>query len=371
MTYVDLKTTGSGGNKVMLPHRKPVSKRRGFVSYLPAILFAIATVVLVFNLGKLRSALAGMFNPINVMTSVVKGSGEKIKETDGRSNILLLGVDGRTTGSMVGSQLTDSIMIISVGRITGDVAMISIPRDLWVKSTTGGYYKINELYATYGGKEGTGTFEVVSVAQDVLGVPIHYHVVVNFALFKEAIDILGGVEVNVETAFTDSLYPIEGMEDAQPESARYETVSFTQGVNKMDGELALKYARSRHGDNGEGTDFARARRQQNLLRAVKEKALSKETLLDFSKVKALYDLYAKNLDTDLDLSSLQLFYDLSKSESFNNVRSLVLDDRSEGEDGGLLYSPTDLTLYGGRYVLIPKAGDYSQIHAYIQKYLFD
>jgi len=371
MTYVDLKTAGSGGNRNASPRKKSSPGKKSFTSYLPAIFFTIAIIVVVANIGKIRSALAGVFNPVSIVTGAVKRSGEKLPETDGRTNILLLGVDGRITGGMVGSQLTDSIMLISVGISTGDAVTISVPRDLWVKSSSGGYYKINELYATYGGKEGTGTAEVVSAVEDALGIPVHYHVVVNFALFKEAIDILGGVEVNVETAFTDALYPIEGMEDAQPESARYETVSFTQGINKMDGELALKYARSRHGDNGEGTDFARAHRQQTLLKAVKEKALSAQTLLDFSKVKALYDLYAKNLDTDLDLSSLQLFYDLAKSNNFNTMRSLVLDDRSEGENGGLLYNPTDLTLYGGKYVLIPKTGDYSQIHAYIQKYLFN
>ena len=138
----------------------------------------------------------------------------------------------------------------------------------------------------------------------------------------------------------------------------------------MNGELALKYARSRHGDNGENTDFARARRQQNLIMAVKQKALSAQTLLDFLKIKALYDLYSTNVDTNLDLASLQVMYSLAQSVQFDNVRTLVLDDRSEGEDGGLLYSPTDLTLYGGKYVLLPKAGDYYQIHAYIQKYLF-
>ncbi len=371
MTYVDLKATGFGGNGSASPRRKTGDGRRGFASYLPALFFTVAVILVIANVGRIRSVLAGMFNPASVVTNVVKGSGEKLKETDGRTNILLLGVDGRTAGGMVGSQLTDTIMLISVGKDAGDAVTISVPRDLWVRSSSGGYYKINELYATYGGKDGSGTAEVVSAVADVLGIPVHYHLVVNFALFKQVIDILGGVEVNVENSFTDALYPIEGMEDAQPESARYETISFTQGVTKMDGDLALKYARSRHGDNGEGSDFARARRQQNLLRAVKEKALSAQTLLDFSKVRALYELYSKNLDTDLDLSSLQLFYDLAKSNSFDNMRSVVLDDGSEVENGGLLYSPADLTLYGGKYVLIPKAGDYSQIHAHVQKYLFN
>lgn len=371
MTYVDLKSTGVGGNRNSLPRKKAIGPKKTLGAYLPAIIFGVAVVALALNIGKLKTALAGMLNPINIVTAVTGGASVKLQEADGRTNILILGVDGRISGGMTGSQLTDTIMMISVGKNTGDAVMVSVPRDLWVKSTTGGYYKINELYATYGGKEGTGAQEVLSAVENVLGIPIHYHVVVNFALFKDVVDILGGVEVPVETAFTDSLYPIEGMEDAQPESARYETISFPKGLVKMDGEIALKYARSRHGDNGEGTDFARARRQQNLITAVKQKALSAQTLLDLSKIKSLYDLYAKSLDTDLDLSSLQLFYDLSRTNSFDNIRALVLDDRSEGENGGLLYAPTDLTMYGGKYVLIPKAGDYSQIHAYMQKYLFN
>lgn len=371
MTYVDLKSAGNGDNTGTSLRNKNSGRKRNAISYLPIFLSVVLIIGIALNIGKIRSVFANMFNPVNIVTAVTGASGNKLKEADGRTNVLILGTDGRITGGMTGSQLTDSIMMISVGKATGDAVMISIPRDLWVKSSTGGYYKVNELYAIYGGKEGTGTQEVLSAVEDALGVPIHYYVVVNFALFKDIIDILGGIEVDVETAFTDSLYPIEGMEDAQPESARYETVSFSKGITKMSGELALKYARSRHGDSGEGTDFARARRQQNVIKAVKDKALSTQTLLDLSKIKSLYDLYVKSLDTNTDISSLQLFYDLSKSNSFNNIRTLVLDDRSEGENGGLLYSPTDLTLYGGKYVLIPKAGDYSQIHAYIKKYLFN
>ncbi len=371
MTYVDLKSTRVSGNRTLATKKGSNGAKKSLGTYLPAIIFGVVIIGLALNIGKVKTALAGMLNPVSIVTAVTGGSNAKLKETDGRTNILILGTDGRISGGMTGSQLTDTIMLISVGKTTGDAVMISVPRDLWVKSSTGGYYKINELYATYGGKEGTGTQEVLTAVETALGIPVHYHVVVNFALFKDVIDILDGVEVQVETAFTDSLYPIEGMEDAQPESARYETITFAKGLVKMDGETALKYARSRHGDNGEGTDFARARRQQNLITAVKQKALSAQTLLDITKIKSLYDLYAKSLDTDLDFSSLQLFYDLTKSNSFNNIRALVLDDRSESEDGGLLYAPTDLTLYGGKYVLIPKAGDYSQIHAYIQKYLFN
>jgi len=365
MNYVDVK---SGTGK---PVKKKNSGKRGALSYFPVILTVGVIIFTAINVSKIKTALAGMFDPISIVSTVSGNKGEKLKETDGRTNMLILGSDQRSFGDQMGSMLTDTIMIISVGKSTKDAVIVSLPRDLWVESSRGGRYKINELYGSYGGKNGTGSEETLKAVQDVLGIPVHYYGVVNFALFKEVINILDGVEVNVENSFTDTLYPIEGKENALPESSRYETVSFIKGLTKMDGEMALKYSRSRHGDSGENTDFARARRQQNVIMAVKQKALSPQTLLDFSKIKSLFELYAKNVDTNLDISSLQVIYTLAQSVGFNNTRTLVLDDRSESENGGLLYAPTDLTLYGGKYVLIPKAGDYSQIHAYIQKYLFN
>ena len=365
MNYIDLK---SG---VKESAKRTSGNKRGPFSYLPAIFSVGVIVFTALNVSKIKTALAGMLDPINIISTVSGSKGEKLKETDGRTNILVLGTDQRSFGDQMGSMLTDTIMLISVGKSTKDAVIISLPRDLWVESSRGGRYKINELYGSYGGKDGTGSAETLKAVQNVLGVPVHYYGVVNFALFKKVIDILGGVEVNVENSFMDALYPIEGRENYLPESGRYETITFTKGLTKMDGEMALKYSRSRHGDSGENTDFARAKRQQNVIMAVKQKALSPQTLLDFSKVKSLYELYSKNVDTNLDLSSLQVFYTLAESVGFNNTRTLVLDDRSESENGGLLYAPTDLTLYGGKYVLIPKAGDYSQIHAYIQKYLFN
>jgi anionic cell wall polymer biosynthesis LytR-Cps2A-Psr (LCP) family protein len=138
----------------------------------------------------------------------------------------------------------------------------------------------------------------------------------------------------------------------------------------MNGKTALKYVRSRHGDNNEGTDFARSKRQQNVISAIKNKAMSTKTLLNPVKLKELYDAYAKNVDTNVTMSNVQSFYLLSQQVDFNKIISVVLDDRSEAVEGGLLYAPEDNTLYGGQYVLIPKIEDYSQIHAYVQKYLF-
>lgn len=361
MKYLDLK---SNKNLKSKSPKKPSKKKFLWVFFVLFLLFGVFAFV--FN-----KRLFGFFSPISVVSNVAKVQKVSLKQDDGRTNILILGIDERTKGTQTGSLLTDSIMVVSIRKSDSDVAVISIPRDLWVRTSKGGYYKINEIYATYGGKEGNGIKELLFIVQEVLGIPIHYYAVINFTFFKEVIDILGGVDVNVENSFTDNFYPIEGMEDAQPESARYETVHFEKGIVKMDGETALKYVRSRHGDNGEGTDFARARRQQNLIKAIKDKVKSTNLIFDFPKVKSLYDSYYNNLDNNFDVSVVELLYNFAAESNIENIRSLILDDRSSEENGGLLYAPTDLTLYGGKYVLLPRAGHYLQIHAYIKKYLFE
>lgn len=353
-----------------------------------ATIFVIGTVLYFF-----RDRVKQAFNPI----SIVGGSTKiNLKQTDGRTNILMLGSDKRSLGAESGrNTLTDTILIASIGNVENDVVLISLPRDLWVanyKLENGYSYssKINEVYAN------AGIEELQKQMGNVLGIPIHYYVMVTFDLFENVVDILGGVEIKVEKTFTDYEYPIEGREgdmcgkskeetdniinEANEKKeyvnyvsmfpCRYEIVKFEQGTQNMDGKTALKYARSRHGDNNEGNDFARSKRQQNVIMAVKEKALSLETLINPIKLKDLYEQYSKNVETNINLESVQGFYTLSQRLEFDKIVSVVLDDRSEANDGGLLYHPTDSTLYRGQYVLVPQTGNFAQIHAYIQKYLF-
>src|SRR5690606_11303223 len=113
----------------------------------------------------------------------------------------------------------------------------------------------------------------------VTGEPVHYAMVMDFSGFKEVIDTLGGVEVDVEHSFTDTEYPIAGREndlcDGDPEyRCRYETIEFKQGRQYMDGETALKFVRSRHAEGDEGNDFARSACQQRVISAIREKVLT-------------------------------------------------------------------------------------------------
>lgn len=349
------------------------SKKKAGLTWKSYLIIVGTALTSIFILNKARSGMD--MNPISIVSNVAAAN---VKETDGRTNILILGSDKRNYDANYTGGLTDTILVASIGHVDNDVVLISIPRDLWVQNSQGYHTKINEVYfnETYNYKAlhreeykfGKST-EIQSIMEKVLGIPIHYYALVNFDLFKDAIDLLGGITVDVEKTFTDTNYPVPGKENGT-DSERYETVHFEAGTQLMDGETALKYVRSRKGNNDEGTDFARSKRQQKAIMAIKNKALALETLIDIQKVKDLYELYSKNVDTDMDLSTLQNFYLISRKISFDKVVSIVLDDRSEANVGGLLFAPEDRSLYGGAYVLLPKTGDYSQIHAYVQKYIF-
>jgi LCP family protein required for cell wall assembly len=300
-----------------------------------------------------------IFNPISIVGTIANA---ELKETDGRTNILVLGSDKRNEGPVT-SVLTDTILVASIGRVEKDVVLISLPRDLWVQTPKNYFTKINAVYSGGGGED------MKTTVSEVLGIPIHYYAVVDFVIFKETVDIFGGIDVNVENSFTDYNYPIEGKENA-PFDQRYETISFEEGTQTMDGETALKFARSRKGDNNEGTDFARSARQQKVIMAIKDKALALETIINPIKLKELYDTYQDNVDTDIVFADIQNFYLLSQQIEFDAVKSIVLDDRSAADEGGLLYAPEDRSLYGGAYILLPKVGDFSQLHAYVQRYIF-
>ncbi|MBI4091528.1 LCP family protein [candidate division WWE3 bacterium] len=353
MRYVDLGAVNT------LNEKNKVEKKPG--NWGRPLLFALAVVFAVGGYKAVRrEGYKALFNPVSIVTSFV--SADDLSETDGRTNILLLGLDRRDGVESGG--LTDTMILFSLSRAGENAVMLSLPRDLWVSSYKSGGMKINEIYAT-DGRDAT-----VKVVEDVAGVPVHYYAVIDFKAFTKAIEILGGVKVYVETSFEDERYPVEGMENAEPEESRYKKVSFQAGLLEMDSETALIFARSRKGNNGEGTDFARGRRQQKVILAIRDKILSLETLSNPVKIKELYDTYNTYVDTNIGLAESQRLYEIGSGVEPGKIKSLVLNDRSPEEEGGLLYEPEDKSLYRGAYVLIPRAGDYSQIRAYVQKILF-
>lgn len=268
-------------------------------------------------------------------------------QAQNRINILMLGVGGPGHD---GSYLSDTNIIMSLKPSTGEVAMISIPRDLMVKFEGYGYQKINAVSAyselKHPGEGGELTRQFFSKQ---FNIDIPYYVRVDFQAFKEMIDTVGGVEVDVPVGFTDYRYP--------GPNYSYQTVSFTKGPVTLNGEQALIYSRSRHGNNGEGSDFARSRRQQQVLLALKQKLLSAGTLANPLVLKDIYDSLTAHVKTNLSFNQLIYLAGLSQHIDRNHIKNVVLDDARNR----LI---TSLTNQLGD-VLVPKSGTFTEINTLI------
>lgn len=327
--------------------------------------------------------IAGFFKPVSVISQVVTDT--KLKSDDGRINILVLGIDSRTGVSKVGvPALTDTIMVVSIDENGKKPVLISVPRDLWVPEIPS---KINSVYPLVLSSEKRKTDDVslanksaiestISAVQEVVGIPIHYYVIVGFDVFKDAVDSVGGIKINIDKSFDDDLYPIEGMEAAPNESDRYLNVHFDAGTQVLNGEMALKFARSRHSTNiDEQGDFARARRQQKVIEALKGTILSSKTFLNPIKLKDLYSSYTQNIQTDISLPDMLLFYKFSDLQ-IGNISQIVLSNEKEDPNmfgSGTLIAPLieeREQKFNGQYVLVPGDRTYDNIHALIRNVLF-
>lgn len=275
-------------------------------------------------------------------------------ESEGRINVALLGLGG---AGHDGAYLTDTIIIASFKPQTKEVAMLSLPRDLYVEIPSYGYRKINNAFAFGREKNTEGGGEELSVAtiQNVIDVPIHYYTWVDFSGFKKLIDDLGGITVTVDQSFVDYQYPAANY--------AYQTVTFSEGTEKMSGERALMYVRSRHGTNGEGSDFARSRRQQNVLMAVKQKLSGFGTLANPARVSSVLDNLSSHMRTNMQVWELMRLAKLFDGVTKDDIATRVLDT----SPSGLLKSGSTAD---GAYILQPKTGNYENIQ-YLAQHIFD
>jgi LCP family protein required for cell wall assembly len=281
---------------------------------------------------------------------LVGGEDKKLRgEEEGRINFLLLGQGGAKHD---GPYLTDTIMVVSLKPKTKQVAIISLPRDLVVPIPGFGLRKINSAnaYGEAGGQE-QGAKLASQVVSNILDIPIHYYVRLSFNGFAQVIDELGGVPITIPTGFTDPEYPTD--------VNGFTTVSFEPGWQVLSGERALQYVRSRHGTNGEGSDFARARRQQQILLALKEKLLSPATFLNPSLTLRLYRSLSNSIETDLDASEAVKLVQLVRDVDMSNIITKVFDV----SPGGLL---SEKIGPDGAYLLLPNVPDYSELKAAAQ-----
>jgi anionic cell wall polymer biosynthesis LytR-Cps2A-Psr (LCP) family protein len=161
---------------------------------------------------------------------------------------------------------------------------------------------------------------------------------------------------------------VDKTDDPTAFSCRYETISFSPGLTTMDGKTALKFVRSRHGTNNEGSDFARADRQQRVISAFKSEVLSAGTILNPSRVTSLIEEFGNSVEMDITLGDYGEFMKLAQLTQDAEIRTHTIS--AEGEEA-LLAVPPSREPYGGAYVLVSKTGSWSDVHAKVREWLAD
>lgn len=341
------------------------------------IFLVIVAVILVTIIGKALSPLyqfakKNQINP-KFVSSLIFDDPSGLKSTSERTNILVLGIGGSTHE---GPNLTDSILFLSLNFKKKDALMASLPRDIWSPTLKD---KINSAYA-YGEakKKGGGLILAKSIVEEIVGFPIHYAWVIDFAGFKNLIDMVGGIDVNVETSFDDLHYPIEGKENDDCNGdkeflCRYEPLHFDKGFQHMDGTRALKFVRSRFADGDEGNDFARSKRQQKVILALKDKVLHQTDLKDIARNRKIIQAFDDATDTDMNFKEAALLGKLFLSINPQDIRKVIIDSGNEetGRKGFLLNPPA--WQFDGQWVLIPRKGetDFREINSYIDCFIKD
>jgi LCP family protein required for cell wall assembly len=264
--------------------------------------------------------------------------------------ILILGKGGI---GHTGPNLTDTIIVANLNSNSGKTIILSLPRDIWINEIRA---KINTAYY-YGG------FDMAKSSVDsVTGLVTNNVVIIDFSIFKEVIDSLGGIEVNVENTFTDNLYPISGKENdlcgGDPKYlCRYETVTFNSGIQTMDGETALKYVRSRNSLSDEGTDLAREKRQQRVILALKNRITSVDFLTNPTKMKKVYTTIFNNIETDIDANYLMMYLKFLFNSKLN-IETVSIPEE-------MLKVSKNEKKYDYQYVFLPKDGNWKGIQEWI------
>lgn len=344
------------------PPARTTDKRRGS-SFKRGLIFSILIILLftltigVWDAVALSRASKKMFGNGNLFSLI----GGNLDSNNGRTNILMAGYSADDTGHD-GAMLTDSIMLISLDNHTKTGYQLSIPRDLWVNIPGYGHSKINEAYQD-GERDGFnqtgypagGMGLLESIISDKFGVPINYYALVDYAAFRDTVNAVGGITINIKSTDPRGIYD---------PSVDYTSLTccalanYPNGPAKLNGKQALNLARAR-GDayNSYGfdqADFDRTEHQRQMLAALKAKAFNWGVIFNPIKAGHIFDGMATNVKTDIDTGNVFPLFSLVKHTG--DLKSLSLRDFN-----GKNY----LISYGG--ALIPTAGinDFSDIQAAI------
>lgn len=314
--------------------------KKQFVKKLSFVFLAIFLLFGIFMFSRAQNFFSVINGGIkNNKTALIFPADEnfKLHSDANRVNILLLGIRG-ADDMPNGGLLTDTIMIVSIDTEKKKAALISVPRDIYLEiPVVKKKEKINAAYL-YGEEKspnGGGLELSERTVEYVTGLAIDHVISVDFKAFSEIINELGGVDVYLDKPFSEN---------------KQWGVDFyvASGLQHLSGDVALYYARSRYSTN----DFDRARRQQQVLVAMKDKAMQIGFLANPFKINSVLDILKNRVKTDLALFDIIKFSRLTQEIENNSIKHKVFST----EDGVLTQ-----TFINGAYVLLPADGSFEKI----------
>jgi anionic cell wall polymer biosynthesis LytR-Cps2A-Psr (LCP) family protein len=344
-------------------------------------IFIVLIFVAIFTVGFAGSYFLGKFSKIFVKNKNVNSAPSPtpiespLPIPESSFGVLLLGHGG---AGHQGGTLMDSIILVYVSPEEKKALLISIPRDLYLGIPTDynnvTNHKINEAFSIgadnirYPNKRPefkgeSGGWELMKYSAElVTGLTVKHFIAIDFSNYIKAIDTLGGVSVDVPKTYDDYFYPVKGKENEtcgfspaliaefhqkysgfeleKQFTCRYEHIHFDPGIKTMNGETALKYTRSRHGDG----DFGRSQRQFAVLKGLKDKMISAQII---PKGGALFDKVVAMVKTDIGGAEIKALLALFANPSEYQIKEIHLTEENYLVSGK---GPS------GQFILTPKEG---------------
>jgi LCP family protein required for cell wall assembly len=252
------------------------------------------------------TALAGVPMPSPFPTNEFAAQNERV-------NILVMGIDRRPGQAFISR--TDTMMLVSIDQETNSASILSIPRDLYVVIPGRGRDRINTafVYGSVDNNPAGGALLAMQTVEYNLGVFVDHYILVDFSAVINGINEIGGIDVYVPYTINDPTYP--------DMNYGFDPLFIPSGQQHFDGVTALKYARTRHQDN----DFYRARRQQQVVLAVRDKVLALGLTEMIGRAPALYNQLENGVRTDLSLQQIIELARMAGEIPDDNIRNEVLD----------------------------------------------
>ena len=347
-----MKESTKANNKKSKTKKKPSKARRIITSillFIVLVLIGLITWAVFWGNDIIAKITGGQGNVFDLLSLTDEKYDPLKTDANGRTNILAFGTSGYNMegdegdGTHDGAQLTDSIMMISLNQETGDIAMLSLPRDLKASPTCTATGKINEVYwcnNMHGDDEEAGATALMTEVGNILGVDFQYYAHLNWGSLVQIVDTLGGIKVTLD----------ENINDAWWTGAVYEAgVEYT-----LNGEEALGLARARHGTSG--GDFSRGASQQKILIGIKDAVFEKN--LSLPDMLSLASALGDNLRTNFSLNEFKTLAHLTFEFDLESMRQISLwpDYMTTGSVDGISY-------------VLPRAGigNYGVIQEYVAK----